>query len=129
MIIRQRNNHNRANDNLAVYNNGSVFDRVHAQHGCLWKVDNGCAKQGTKNASIRADVNSSQKKTKTDGNAGTYMVKVPPAISSRVSFPSRAFLPNAPISFSIPTKLMLSAFLTTGVTSPLGVATATLKST
>jgi hypothetical protein len=59
----------------------------------------------------------------------TNMVNEPPAMSSIVSLPSRAFLPRRPISCSISMKLMFSALRTTGVTRPLGVATATLRST
>ena len=74
------------------------------------------------------------------------MVKVPPAISSMVSLPSRAyrnrlvnfqghedssitFLPRSAMDFSMPTRSMDSVLRTTGVTRPFSVATATLMST
>jgi len=53
------------------------------------------------------------------------MVKVPPFISSAVSVPSLAFLPNAAIAASISANDMASALRTTGTTSPLGADTAT----
>lgn len=59
----------------------------------------------------------------------TYMVKVPPVMSSSVSLLSRAFFPRSAIAFSISNMDMLSTFRTIGVTRPLGVATATDKST
>lgn len=76
------------------------------------------------------------------------MVKDPPAMSSMVNLPSRAchnemlgtdyfgaqfgertFLPISAMAFSIPMMSFVSAFLTTGVTRPFSVATATLIST
>ena len=56
------------------------------------------------------------------------MVNVPPVMSSTVIFPSRAFTAKRPISCSIPAKLKVSAFRTTGTISPFGPETATLIS-
>ena len=52
------------------------------------------------------------------------IVKVPPCISSIDNFPSLALVANLIISFSIWSKLKLSAFLITGTTNPFGVETA-----
>ncbi len=73
------------------------------------------------------------------------MVKVPPAMSSMVNLLSRAyscqqqsclssnmlftFLPRSEMACSMPIMSIDSAFRTTGVTRPFGVATATLMST
>ena len=52
------------------------------------------------------------------------IVNVPRCISSIVSCPSRARLPNSPIVFSIPATESWSASRTTGTTSPFSVPTA-----
>lgn len=57
------------------------------------------------------------------------IVKVPPSISSIAIAPRRAFSPNAASAISMSAKFLLSTFLRTGTTRPLGVATATEMST
>ena len=57
------------------------------------------------------------------------IVKVPPAISSMDSVPSRAFLPYDAMELSTSAKLMPSQLLNTGTTKPLGALTATDMST
>ena len=52
------------------------------------------------------------------------MVKVPPVISSGVIFPSLALIAKRFISLSISTKLIFSAFRTTGTINPFGEETA-----
>ncbi|MNL56811.1 hypothetical protein D3C87_1803310 [compost metagenome] len=52
------------------------------------------------------------------------MVNVPPVISSIVNLLSRAFVASSITVFSICARLMLSAFLIIGTTSPLGAETA-----
>lgn len=39
MIICECDDHDRANDNLAVHDDRLLFDRVHSEDSCLWKVD------------------------------------------------------------------------------------------
>lgn len=55
MVIREGDNHYWSNDNLAVHDNGLLFDSVHTEHSGLWEVDNGSAVQGTKDTTIGAD--------------------------------------------------------------------------
>ena len=52
------------------------------------------------------------------------MVKVPPVISSILSFASRALIANRLISASISARLILSAFRMIGTINPLGELTA-----
>ncbi|MNG26644.1 hypothetical protein D3C84_1116590 [compost metagenome] len=53
------------------------------------------------------------------------MVKVPPVISSMVSLPALAFLPNSAMPPSISARLMNSALRSTGTTRPRSLDTAT----
>eukprot|EP00732_Lithocolla_globosa_P004807 Lithocolla_globosa_v1_NODE_4604_length_1402_cov_25.225687.p3 type:complete len:102 gc:universal NODE_4604_length_1402_cov_25.225687:187-492(+) len=57
------------------------------------------------------------------------MVKVPPASSSTLILPSRALAPSMAISDSMSLSERSWQPLSTGVTNPLGVATATEMST
>lgn len=57
------------------------------------------------------------------------IVKVPPAISSKVIFPFLPLSAKATKFFSTSEKLQFSQFLNTGTINPLGVATATEIST
>ena len=54
MIIRQRNNHNRPNDDLAIYNDRLLLDGVHTEHGGLGQVDNGGTVERSEDTTIGA---------------------------------------------------------------------------
>ena len=57
MVVCQRDDHDRTNDNLSVDNDGLVLDGVHAEYGSLWQVDNWRAEQATEDATVRAVMN------------------------------------------------------------------------
>jgi hypothetical protein len=146
MVIRQGNHHDWSNHDLAIYHHRPFLDCVHScSHVACQSPNRKWVAFNSPNTAAwgrlmmgvpyrlpktpplelrRARISENQRKS-----VYTHIVNVPPAMSSIVSLPSLAFFPRAAISLSIPTKFMPSAFLTTGVTSPLGVATATLKST
>jgi len=149
VIVGESDDHDGSDDDLAIDDDGSFFDGVHAQHSGLRHVDDRCSIERAEDATVRAkkerrgsasrqrqNIQAVKKKTKNDalrehkgGGQNTHMVKVPPVISSNDNLPSLAFFPSAAISFSICTIPIPSTFLTTGVTNPFSVATATLKST
>lgn len=55
MVVRQRDGHDRSDDNLTVDDDGTVGNVVHAKHSRLRKVDDGRAEEGTKDTAVRAD--------------------------------------------------------------------------
>lgn len=57
MVVCQRDDHDRTNDNLSVDNDGLVLDGVHAEYGSLRQVDNWRAEQATEDATVRAVIN------------------------------------------------------------------------
>lgn len=130
VVVGQGDDHDGSDLDLAVDNPRLLLDGVHAEHSGLGQVDDGGTEEGTKDTAVGAAHRNREKRIQTPmDELDTYMVKVPPVMSSRVSLLSLAFLPSSAIDCSISRKDLDSQFLTTGVTRPLGVATATLMST
>jgi len=57
MVVCQRDDHHRTNDNLSVDNDGLVLDSMHTEYGSLRPVENWRAEQATENATVRAVMN------------------------------------------------------------------------
>jgi len=54
VIVGESDNHDRADDDLAVNYHRLILDGVHAKHSCLWQVDDGGSIQRAKDTSVRA---------------------------------------------------------------------------
>lgn len=54
MIISEGDDHDGPDNNLAIDDDGPVFDGVHAEHGGLRQVDDRRSVQRTKHATVRA---------------------------------------------------------------------------
>jgi len=144
VVIGEGDDHNGSDDDLAVYNYRFVLDRVHTEHGRLWQVDDGRSVQRAKHTTIGTKCTKlvlvcieNQRSSHGEG-ASCHVLETQFTVPSlntigklqeNAIYTVLALVPRAAISFSISTKPMSSTFLTTGVTKPLGVATATLKST
>lgn len=94
MIICQCNNHDRANDDLTVDNDSSVFDRVDTENSGLGKVDAegvslflAASKLNGIGEEIETYIGVPKREPKTPP---LEIVKVPPDISSRPSLLSLA---------------------------------------
>ena len=112
--------------NFAIYGNWLVFDRMQTQHTSLRKIDDRSSHERAENASI-ADCEG------TSSHVFDGQFVVPSLLlSARVMTTPQyrlTFLLSSAIVCSMPIMSKDSAFRTTGVTRPFGVATATLMST
>jgi len=52
MVVCQSDNHDRADDDLTVYDDSSILDGMHTKYGGLRKIDYGRAVERAKYASI-----------------------------------------------------------------------------
>ena len=52
MIVAQSQIHDRLDDNLTVYDDWSVLNRVHAEYAALWRVDDRGAQQRSVDATV-----------------------------------------------------------------------------
>ena len=54
MVVGERDDHNRADDDLAVDDDGLLLDGVHTEHGGLREVDDGRAVERAEDAAVGA---------------------------------------------------------------------------
>ena len=141
VVVRESDNHDGTDNNLAIDDDWAFLDGVHAcrctlsvrnptvieprtKNSGLWQVDDGSAVQRTKDATVGAEARLLVE-MKWHVSSATHMVKVPPAMSSMVSLPSRAFFAKAVVVDEMSARPREPTSLTMGVIRPVGVATAT----
>lgn len=131
VVVSQGEVHHRSDFNLAVDGDGLVLDGVETEDGGLGKVDDGGAHERAKDATV-ADGEGSSGHVFNGELVVTGLEKhneVSTELLGKISSIRLTFFPRLAISLSMPTMSRLSAFLTTGVTRPFSVATATEMST
>lgn len=52
MIVRQSNDHDRANHNLPVDDHRFILDSMHTEYCCLWQVDDRRAEERSKDTTV-----------------------------------------------------------------------------